>query len=139
MNILDSNVISELMRPQPDRRVIRWLDRRRQRQLATTAISIMEIRLGLLRLDHGARREQLLAAFEGLVSLDLQGRVLPFDATAANATAAYVVDLDARGHSIGVVDSQIAGTVIGPGAILATRNAAHFPGLPVELVDPWND
>ena len=136
---LDTNVVSELMRPQPEPRVIRWLDRRRQRPLAIAAVSIMEIRLGLHGIDPGVRKDRLIAAFEDMVTLDLQGRVLSFDKTAAEATADYVAALNAKGHSIEVVDSQIAGTAIALGATLATHNLRHFPELPIEIVDPWTD
>jgi predicted nucleic acid-binding protein len=131
MIVLDTNVMSELMRREPEHVVLRWLDLQPSQSLWTTAISIFELQVGLERLQFGRRKQALEGGMRRLIDVVLDGRVLPFDLEAANA-AATIADR----HR---VDSQIAGIVASRRAVLATRNPRHFADAGIKLVDPWTD
>jgi predicted nucleic acid-binding protein len=137
MIILDTNVLSGLMRSTPDPPVVRWLDEQPAPSLWTTSVTLFEVRHGLLSLPAGRRRTQLQDAFEQLLRHDLEGRVLDFDAEASAAAAEIAARNRASGRPVDVRDVLIAGIARSRRAALATRNARHFEGTGVELVDPW--
>lgn len=137
MIVLDTNVVSALMRNEPDAAVVAWLDRQPAEAVATTAITVLEVRIGLAALPDGRRRRALQKAFGEVLDADLGGRVLPVDRTAAERAAAIQALLRSRGRSIEVRDLLIAGVVAARDAALATRNLRHFEGLGLRLVDPW--
>jgi predicted nucleic acid-binding protein len=135
--ILDTNVLSALMRDEPDPAVVTWLDTQPAESIWTTSITIFEVRTGLELLDPSRRRQRLESAFEQLLTEDLDGRVLAFDTLAANASGTLVAKGQRAGRSIEIRDAQIAGISLARKATLATRNARHFKGLGVRHVDPW--
>ncbi len=137
MILLDTNVLSELIRHEPDKRVTQWLDSLVPAEVATTAITAAELLYGVARLPAGRRKEQLSEAIRGLIEEDLDGRVEPFDRIAANHYATLVNDRESGGRPIGAADAQIAAICRKFGATLATRNTRDFEGTGVDLLDPW--
>ena len=137
MIILDTNVLSELMREAPDPGMLAWLDRQPSSSVWLTCISLMEIRFGLLRMPAGKRRERMLEEFEVILREEIQGRYAPFDAAAATQTASLMVLGNLKGRPMEYRDAMIAGTALSTNAVLATRNIAHFSDLGVNLVNPW--
>jgi len=137
--ILDTNVLSALMRKEPDDSVVGWLDRQPPESIWITAITLFESRLGLALLPAGRRRQLLETAFDKLLVEDLENRVLDFDSAAANQAAALAAERQAAGRPVDMRDTQIAGIAIARRATIATRNVRHFEGLRVRVVDPWNE
>jgi toxin FitB len=135
--ILDTNVISELVRQAPDPGVLSWLDSLDISDVATTAVTAAELRYGVARLPEGHRKRELTAVIRGLLAEDFHGRVLPFDERAAARYADIVTGRERIGRPIGVADAQIATICRNAGAILATRNTADFEETEIELIDPW--
>lgn len=137
MIVLDTNVISELMRPAPSRQVIEWLDRQSPEAIWLTSISVLEIRFGLELLDDGARRLRLEQALDAVLAQDLAERVLTFDTHAADHTARLAAKAQRAGQSMELRDAMIAGIALRHGARLATRNLRHFEHAGMELENPW--
>lgn len=137
MIILDTNVISELMRPKPNHSVELWFASARGLLVATTVISITEIKFGLFRLPRGARRKSLEQAFEGLIGLGSPLPVIDFNAQAAHLTGAIRAEREAFGHPISLADAMIASIALVEKSPLATRNTSDFEGLGLELINPW--
>ncbi len=137
MILLDTNVLSELIRPEPDDGVTEWLDSLDAALVATTAITTAELLYGVARLPAGRRREQLSEAIRGLIDDDLEGRVEPLDAGAAARYAALVSDRDRAGRPISMADAQIASICLELEATLATRNTNDFKDTGIDLLDPW--
>jgi predicted nucleic acid-binding protein len=137
MIVLDTNVLSALMRPDADRSVVGWLDRQPSESVWTTAVTVFEIRYGLEVLAPGRRRRQLEDAFSRVLDEDFQGRILSFDDEAAGEAARLAAKRRAAGKPVDFRDIEIAGIVSTRRATLATRNARHFKELGIELVDPW--
>jgi len=135
--ILDTNVLSALMRTDPDRSVIAWLDRQPADSIWTTSITVFEARFGLALLPAGRRRKSLEGAWARVLEDDLERRVLDFDTTAAEAAAALAAGRRRAGRPIDLRDTQIAGITLARRATLATRNLRHFKDLKVSVVDPW--
>jgi predicted nucleic acid-binding protein len=137
--ILDTNVLSALMRKEPDDSVVGWLDRQPPESIWITTITLFESRLGLALLPAGRRRRLLEATFDKLLAEDLENRVLDFDSAAANQAAALAAERQAAGRPVDMRDTQIAGIAVARRATIATRNVRHFEGLRVRVVDPWNE
>ena len=137
MILLDTNVVSALMRRDPDRVVVAWLDGLPAESVWTTAITVFEVRLGLELLAAGRRRRLLEEAFDQALAEDFEGRVLPFDESAARAAGRLAAELRRAGRTPDVRDVLIAGIAAARKADLATRNVRHFAGLGLTLVDPW--
>jgi toxin FitB len=136
--ILDTNVLSALMRDQPDPAVIGWLDQQPAESIWTSAITVLEVRTGLELLRASRRRTQLEESFDQLLRIDLDGRVLNFDTPAANAAGVIVAAAQRRGRPTEIRDGQIAGIALARRATLATGNTRHFKPLGVTLIDPWS-
>jgi len=135
--ILDSNVLSELIRGTPDSTVLAWVDSQPASELATTAINAAEMLYGVARLPDGRRKAQLDAAVAALVREDFRGRVAAFDASAAGHYAAVASERERRGHPIAAADAQIAAICRARGAALATRNTKDFEDSGIALINPW--
>jgi hypothetical protein len=135
--ILDTNVLSALMRTTPDAAVVDWLDRQPADSVWLTTVTVFETRFGLALLPKGRRRLTLERAFERVLSEDLSNRVLDFDAPAAAAAADLAAERQRRGRVADLRDTLIAGIAQARRATLATRNTKHFTGLDVPVVDPW--
>ena len=137
MIVLDTNVLSALMRREADQTVVNWLDHQPSESVWTTAVTVFEIRFGLELLAPSRRKRQLEDAFSRAVDEDFQGRILPFDHEAAREAARLAAERRAVGRSVDFRDIEIAGIVSARRATLATRNARHFQDLRIEVVDPW--
>jgi predicted nucleic acid-binding protein len=137
MIILDTNILSALMRVAPGPRVIRWLDRQPVQSIWTTSITVFEAHMGLKLLPAGRRRRALEAAFQRVLEEDLENRVLDFDLPSALAAATLAAERQRRGHTVDFRDTQIAGIALARDATIATRNVRHFSDLNVSIVDPW--
>lgn len=138
MILLDTNVMSALMRREPEPAVVAWLDGQPAESIWTTSITVFEVRTGLELLEPGRRRRQLEAAFEQLLADELQGRVQSFDQPAAVAAGTIAAGRQRVGRTLEVRDVQIAGITTVRKATLATRNIRHFEDLGVDLVNPWS-
>jgi len=137
MIILDTSVLSELMRDVPDPVVLDWLDRQPSSSVWVTCISVMEIRFGFFRMPAGKRRERMLEEFEAILREEIQERYAPFDDAAATQTATLMALRNSKGRPMEYRDAMIAGIAQASRATLATRNAAHFSDLSVPVVNPW--
>jgi predicted nucleic acid-binding protein len=135
--LLDTNVVSELSRPDPDPGVLAWLDALDADEVGTTAITAAELWHGVIRLPAGRRRTELTEAVRSLLEEDFEQRIAPFDATAARVYGAVVTNRERAGRPIGMADAQIAAVCQVVGATLATRNTKDFEGTGVALVNPW--
>lgn len=138
MIVLDTNVLAEFMRPQPNERVVAWLKQQTRSNLFTTAVTHGEMLYGVLLLPEGRRKTRMQQEVEAIFAADMAGRVLPYDDAAANAHAAIAAACRAQGRSIGQADMMIAGIALARGATLATRNVRDFEGCDIPLVDPWH-
>jgi predicted nucleic acid-binding protein len=136
--VIDTNVLSALMREAPERPVVDWLDRQAAESIWITSITVFEARLGIALLPKGKRRQALAAAFSKLMIEDLEGRVLDFDQPAAEAAAELAAGRQRQGQSIDMRDTQIAGIVVARRAEFATRNVKHFSVLNVAVINPWD-
>jgi len=135
--ILDTNVLSTLMRKMPDADVVEWLDRQPAESVWITSITLFEARLGIALLPDGKRRRALTSAFGRLLEEDLENRVLDFDTGAANEAAELAARRQRAGRPIDIRDTQIAGIALVRHATLATRNTRHFADLEINVIDPW--
>ncbi|HSS78273.1 MAG TPA: type II toxin-antitoxin system VapC family toxin [Thermoanaerobaculia bacterium] len=138
MIVLDTNVVSALMRKEPDPLAVSWLDGLPPESIWTTSITVFEIRLGLEILEAGRRRRQLEESFAKALEEDFEGRVLPFDQIAAQAAGRIAAERRRAGRTVEIRDIQIAGIVNIRKATLATRNLRHFEDCGLVLVDPWS-
>ena len=137
MILLDTNVLSALMREKPDPIVVEWLDDQPAESIWTSSVTVFEIRTGIELLVPSRRRKQLDKTFSKLLDEDLDGRVQSFDQTAAIAAGIIAAGRQRAGRTVEIRDVQIAGIVASRRATLATRNTRHFAGTGVELVNPW--
>jgi predicted nucleic acid-binding protein len=137
MILIDTNVVSELMRPAPAPAVLAWFADRNAADLFLSAVSEAELRAGAAYLPAGRRREGLVAAIDAMVAEDFGGRVLPFDSAATKSYAVIAAARRAIGQPISEADCQIAAIAHAHGAVVATRNVADFRGCGVEIIDPW--
>lgn len=137
MIVVDTSVISELIRQAPAPDVLSWLDSLAADEVATTAITAAELLCGVERLPEGRRKTELSSAVHGLLSNDFQSRVLAFDEQAASPYAEIVSRRERLGRTIGVADAQIAAICRAVGATLATRNTSDFEETGIDLINPW--
>lgn len=139
MIILDTNVLSELMRPNPSATVVRWIACQTATDLCTTAVTQAEILYGLASLPEGKRRSDLLTTAGQMFTEDFAGRVLPFDGAAAEAFALLAAGRRRAGRPTGTFGAQIAGFARSRGAAVATRNVADFQDCGVVVINPWDE
>ena len=137
MIVIDTNILSALMREVPDPAIVEWLDHQAAESVWITSISVFEARFGLALLPKGKRRQTLESAFNSLMVEDLEGRILDFDQPAAEAAAQLAALRQRKGQTIDMRDTQIAGIVIARRAELATRNVKHFSDLDIHVINPW--
>lgn len=137
MILLDTNVISELMRREPDPSALGWVDAQPQHRLYLSAVTRAEIELGIALLPDGGRKEGLRTAALRMFA-EFHGRCLAFDERAATRYAGLVAARVRAGRPISVEDAQIAATALAGGYVLATRNVGDFAGIDgLSLVDPF--
>lgn len=138
MIVLDTNVISELLRPRPNRGVVAWVDAQPSAVLHLTAVTVGELVYGVARLPNGRRRMALALAVEAVISEDFAHRVLPYDEAAARHLGDIAAHRDRLGRPISTADAQISAICRSHGAAVATRNVDDFEEIGVEVIDPWN-
>lgn len=138
MIVVDTNVVSELMRPVPAPNVAAWAGEHRRQPLHTTSITLAEVLFGIRCLPDGRRRSRLDADARRVFAT-FAGHVLAFDAAAAVAYADLAAEGRLRGAPIQGADAQIAAICRNHGATLVTRNVGDFAGTGIELIDPWSD
>ncbi|PTE12672.1 type II toxin-antitoxin system VapC family toxin, partial [Phaeovulum veldkampii] len=136
MIILDTNVISELLRPAPEPKVEHWLSAQDGLNVYLTSISEAELRYGLAIMGNGKRRAALVDAVDRILREDLAGRILPFDSDAAQSFATIAASRRAAGRPIAQADCQIASIAHTRGATVATRNTPDFEGCEIDLINP---
>ena len=137
MIVLDTNVISEPVKPLADPAVIGWLDGQPKESLYLCAPVLMEMLLGIALLPGGKRKRSMAAAAEGLLANYFADRFLAFEREAAVAYASLASHASARGYSISVADCQIASIAAVHGFTVATRDTAPFQAVGVPVIDPW--
>ena len=138
MIVLDTNVLSALMRDTPDPAVVEWLDNQPAESIWTTSVTVFEIRTGIELLTPSRRRKRLDAIFSQLLDQDLDGRVQPFDLTAAITAGTIAATRQRTGRAVEIRDVQIAAIAASRHATVATRNTRHFDGTGVAVVNPWD-
>jgi hypothetical protein len=136
--VLDTNVISAVMRRDPSPSVLRWLDERETTSLFLTSVTLAEIRYGLRIMPDGRRRRGLEMRFEELVSRGFQQRLLAFDETAAHAYAEVMAHRKEIGRPMSAFDGQIAGIARSRGFAVATGNVRDFEGCGLEILNPFS-
>ena len=138
MIVLDTNVLSEALRPSPSPAVMGWLAAQEPLSVFTTTITQAEILYGIEALPAGKRKGRLLAAVESMFAEEFGGRILPFDEDAARAFAGIVAGRDRAGRPISQFDAMIASIARVRHAAVATRNTADFENTGIGVIDPWN-
>jgi predicted nucleic acid-binding protein len=136
MILLDTNVLSALMRQAPDQKVVAWLDQQARTSVWTTSVTVLEIEFGVQILAAGRRRTLLAEAFEELLARIGQ-RVATFDVAAARQASDLMATRHRKGRPVDLRDTMIAGIALAQHATLATRNTVHFEDAAIPLVNPW--
>jgi hypothetical protein len=137
MIVLDTSVVSEMMVPDRDQTVQRWLDHQAAESIWTSCVTVFEITFGLALLTAGRKRQRLEEAFNAVLEVELEGRVLALDTAAARAAGSLAAQRRQEGRPIEIRDAQIAGIAAARRATLATRNVRDFELAGVSLVNPW--
>ncbi len=138
MFVLDTNVVSEMMRERPNADVLAWVDSQLAETLFITAVTEAAIRTGIAILPDGQRRRQLNAAAERAFGVYFSDRILAFDSGAAQFYALIAADRRAAGRPISQADCQIAAIARSRGSAVATRNVDDYTGCGIEVLDPWS-
>ena len=138
MMVLDTNVVSELMRPAPSPQVLAWLNAQTPDTLWLTSVSVAELLFGIARLPDGARKQAFVQAAKRMLDEDFTNRVLVFDLEAASVFADLAATSERAGRPISLADGQIASICLVHNASLVTRNEKDFTHLGVQVVNAWN-
>lgn len=136
MIVLDTNVVSETMKPQPDAGVLAWLDEQAIETLYMTSVTLAELWFGIAAMPAGQRRNRLTAALDGVVQ-QFEGRVLPFDIEAAHHHAALALTARKAGRGFPTPDGYIAAIAKSRGFIVASRDVSAFVAGGLRVIDPW--
>jgi len=136
--VLDTNVLSEIMRAKPDPAVLAWLDAQPPDDLWLNSVVAAELLFGVARLPEGARKQQLALAVSAMLEQDFAGQILSFDLGATSVYAVMLAERERIGQSMAMADAQIAAICLSRDAMLATRNTKHFEGLGLSLINPWD-
>ena len=139
MIILDTNIVSEVMRPRPTQTVLDWLNDQPATDLWLSVISIAEIEYGLRSMPLGNRRADLNGVFERFIARAFSGRILAFERNAAHLYGDIMSERRATGRPMSMADGQIAATARAHGYALATRNTDDFVDCGLELINPFNE
>jgi hypothetical protein len=137
MILLDTNVVSEPLRPQPDARVIAWIDTQPMETLFLSAVTVAELRAGVALLPIGRRRSTLRESLESRVLPLFAGRVLPFDLGCTAAYAELMAKARAAGQAIASADAFIAAIAMASTMSIATRDTSPFEAAGVAVINPW--
>ena len=133
--LLDTNCVSELVRPKPEPRVLRWVEGADEAMLYLSVITLGEIRKGVAALAHGKRRIALDAWLEMELPARFAGRILPIDAAITDRWGSLAAHADSSGRSLPAIDGLLAATAICHDLVIVSRNAADFPYS--RVLDPW--
>ena len=139
MIVLDTNVLSEALKPLPSLIVLHWLAGQEPSSVFTTTITQAEVLYGIEALPPGKRRLRLLEAVEKMFAEEFEGRILPFDDDAARTFARIVAARDAAGRPISQFDAMIAAIARSHRAAVATRNTADFQHCGIDVINPWTE
>ncbi len=139
MIVLDTNVVSETMRPAPSPAVIAWLNGQDIQTLYLTAVSLAELRFGIARLDEGRSKVDLTERLDRMLDQVFQGRILSFTAATAQAFADRMAVARRNGRAVGFQDGMIAASVAASGFSIATRDTSPFEAMGLPVVNPWGD
>jgi len=137
--VLDTNVVSEPMRPRPSASVVEWLDRQAAETLFLTSMSLAELLSGVERLPAGRRRRGLETALADLIGTLFGGRILPFDEKAARKFASIAASAASRGFATSFADGQIAAIAAVHDFSIATRHSGPFSAAGLKVIDPWRE
>ena len=137
MIILDTNVLSELMRDSPHAAVLAWLDRQPATSIWFSTVTLMEIHFGHFRMPEGKRRDLMIRELENILHEEFDERYAPFDKAVAGQAAFLMALLETNERPIEFRDAMIDGTLLSTNAALATRNVSQFGGLGLNLINPW--
>lgn len=137
MIVLDTNIISELMRQDPNETVVRWVDQYPADEVFITSVTAAELTYGVARLPDGRRKNTLAVRVSELLTEDFQDQILPFDGAAAGHYGDIAATREQRGRPISMADAQIAAICRRFVACLVTRNAKDFADTGIALRDPW--
>jgi predicted nucleic acid-binding protein len=135
--LLDTNVVSEWVKPRPNTHVVAWLEQVDEDRVCLSTATIAEVRRGIELLPQGRRREQLTLWLAGDLTARFEGRLLPIDVRVAEAWGGLMAQSQRSGLQLGVMDGFIAATAKTHGLILVTRNIRHFTSIGITLFDPW--
>jgi toxin FitB len=138
MIVLDTNVLSELMKAAPAQSVVRWVAEQPATSLYTTSITQAEVLHGIMLMPAGKRRSVIEAAAQAMFTEEFGGRILAFGSDAAYPYARIAAQRRRAGHPISHFDAQIASIAHSTGAAVATRNAADFDGCGIKVINPWD-
>ena len=136
MIVLDTNVVSEAMKPEPDVDVQTWLDKQAAETLYLSSVTIAELLFGIRALPAGRRKDKLAVILDGLLEL-FDGRILPFDTSAARHYADLAVKARSAGKGFPTPDGYIAAIAVSRGFAVATRDASAFDAAAIAVIDPW--
>ncbi|MDH4582514.1 type II toxin-antitoxin system VapC family toxin [Pseudomonas sp. BN415] len=139
MILLDTNVLSELMRAKPDPNVIAWVDAQESSDLVICSITVAEILYGVAQMPDGKHKDALYAVATAMFDEDFAGNILPFEVDAAMHYPDLVAASEERGKIADMADGQIAAIARLHGARIVTRNVRHFEAFGIPLVNPWNE
>ncbi|RDJ04519.1 type II toxin-antitoxin system VapC family toxin [Rhizobium grahamii] len=137
MIVIDTNVVSELWKAEPDRNVMAWIDAQMIETLYLSAITVAELRFGLAAMPAGKRRTIYLNRLEGEVLPALAGRILPFDLDASRTYADLMAQAKRAGKAISNADGYIAATALARGFMVATRDTSPFAAAGLDVINPW--
>ncbi len=138
MVMIDTNIVSELMRAEPSAEVLSWMDEQTPRELFVTAVTEAEVRTGIALLPEGRRRRGLAEACERAFGSLFAGRVLPFDSDAARTYAGIAAARRVLGRPVSQADCQIAAIARSRGMAVATRNVRDFEDMGIDIFNPWD-
>ncbi len=138
MVMIDTNIVSELMRAEPSAEVLSWMDEQTPRELFVTAVTEAEVRTGMALLPEGRRRRGLAEACERAFGSLFAGRVLPFDSDAARTYAEIAAARRVLGRPVSQADCQIAAIARSRGMAVATRNVRDFGDMGIDIFNPWD-
>ena|ERR1700722_3644517 len=138
MILLDTNVVSELMRPKPDGNVEAWFGSQPGAGLFLSSVTEAELRVGVALMPSGRKREKLTESLVAMLTEEFAERIIPFDSSAAIAFATIAADRYRTGRPMGQFDALIAAVAQSRGASLATRNTTDFQDCGIEIINPWN-
>jgi len=137
MIVLDTNVVSEAMKPEPAPAVRDWMDAQSAETLYITSVTVAELLFGVGVLPDGRRKQKLAATLDGMLHL-FEGRILPFDTDAARRYSDLAVAARNAGKGFPTPDGYIAAIAVAHGFTVASRDASAFEAAGIDVIDPWN-